>query len=75
MIIKAKFYVSSITIHANAGGKNIELRPVSGSEENRVFWEATPSGRFEMFVRAGEAADAFVPGDEILIDFHIREKV
>lgn len=70
MNVRAKFYVYSVT-RTTGGSVNVQLQPVtSGSEENKSFWQYTPSGKLEMNMNAGvAAADAFEPGQEYYIDF------
>ena len=47
----AKFNVAEITNYGNGGGTKVVLMPVTtGSEENKSFWNYTPSGRIEMHI-------------------------
>lgn len=72
-MVRAKFVVQSVTEFAPAGVKrsgSVVLTPVtSGSEENKTFWEYTPSGRLEMQITNGAALDQFKPGQQYYIDF------
>lgn len=46
---RVKFNVSEITNFGNGGGTRVVLLPViNNSEENKSFWEHTPSGRIEI---------------------------
>lgn len=69
-MLRAKFYVSSIKRFSSMNwGTQIELQPVtSGSDENKAFFNATPSGKIELTVKA-DVADALVLGQEYYIDF------
>lgn len=50
-------------------GHNIVLEPViGGSEENKSFWNWTPSGRLEFSTINDKAAEMFVEGDEYYVD-------
>lgn len=63
-MVRAKF-----KCRANEGGQ-IGLEPVhSGSEENKEFFQATPSGVISMGIVNESAAAAFVPGAEHYVDF------
>lgn len=78
-IVQAKFYVSEISQYGHPGNKNtgkrIKMMPVtSGSEENKAFWAATPTGSIEMTIKPSDVADQFEIGQEILIDFHLPDK-
>jgi hypothetical protein len=67
--MRAKFLVESVTNHAG-GGNTVNLRPVNtGSEENKSFWQYTPSGKLEMFINNPNAANFFQPGAEYYLDF------
>jgi len=51
MKTRAKFNVAEITNYGNGGGTKVVLMPVTtGSEENKSFWNYTPSGRIEMHI-------------------------
>jgi len=54
--VRAKFNVASITNYGNGGGTRVVLMPViSGSEENKSFWNYTPSGQIEMHINNPDA--------------------
>lgn len=54
--IRAKFNVAEITKFGNGGGTRVVLTPViTGSEENKAFWEHTPSGTIEMHISNPDA--------------------
>lgn len=74
MTIRAKFKVQSITRHANWNGpgelQSIKLNPVtSGSDENKVFYAATPAGNIELSVVPKDVGDRFNIGQEFYVDF------
>lgn len=74
MPIRAKFKVISITRQAywNGGGEmqTIKLQPVtSGSEENRQFYAATPSGEINLSVVPVDIGKQFDIGGEYYVDF------
>ena len=74
MTVRAKFKVQSITEskHWDSTKGNlftIAMHPVSsGSEENKVFFEATPSGEIKMAVQ-NEVGRMFPVGAEFYVDF------
>ena len=75
MKVRAKFYVQSIayTKHwdkAKGHIATIELCPVAGtSDENRAFFDATPTGYIKLGTVNQDAAAAFELGTEYYIDF------
>lgn len=70
MRVRAKFYVAGVFRTAEGPTKVNLLPVVSGSDENRSFWEATPSGSIELYISAGRpAADVFHAGEEYYVDF------
>jgi hypothetical protein len=79
MRIRAKFTVSSVTRYQ--GGVRLEMAPVMGTyvdgkyvpeTENSRFWDASPSGRFEICVQEKMPAYAEIvalkPGDAYYLD-------
>jgi len=70
MAVVAKFYVTSIELFGWA--TKVKMQPVTkGSEENKEFWAATPSGSIEMTIKNETAAERFKPGQEMLITFDV----
>ena len=74
MTIRAKFLVQSITTTKRWNGPGhigtVKLSPVSsGSEENKKFYEATPSGSIEIGTINAEALAKFEIGKEFYVDF------
>jgi hypothetical protein len=75
MSVRAKFIVNSITRtkhwDANKGEvQTIKLMPVtSGSDENKSFYAATPSGTIELGTVNEEAAKQFELGKAYYVDF------
>lgn len=68
-MIRAKFNVAEITKFGNGGGAKVILNPVMGnSEENKQFWEYTPSGKIELHITNQKAIDEFDFG-EYYVDF------
>lgn len=54
--VRAKFNVSEITQYGNGGGRKVVLMPVIGnSEENKEFWQHTPSGQIELHITNPDA--------------------
>jgi len=72
--VRCKFVCKSITESAHwdkqkPNLKAIKFEPVtSGSEENKSFFAATPSGTLEFATVNHEAAASFVVGQEYYID-------
>jgi hypothetical protein len=68
---RAKFKCKVVTIYEDS--KEISLSAVTGSsEENKNFWNYTPSGELKMQID-GPASEMFVPGKEYYIDFSVCE--
>ena len=76
-MVRAKFYVSSITQYAY-GDTEIKLSPVYSDDENhenKRFWDATPSGEITLNITTRDlskndvAVREFVLGQEYYIDF------
>ena len=54
--IRSKFNVAEITKFGNGGGTKVTLFPViNQSEENKSFWDATPSGKIELNISNPDA--------------------
>lgn len=85
MPVIAKFKVNSITSRASTKrdehdnvipceSKSIELFPVTfGSEENKRFYSATPSGKIALEVLSEDAANTFEVGAEYYVEFRKAE--
>jgi hypothetical protein len=75
MSVRAKFVVTSITRTkgwaANGGEvQTIRLSPVtSGSDENKSFFAATPSGQIELGIVNADAVKEFDLGAEMYVEF------
>ena len=74
MSIRAKFLVDAIEQRLQYNGSvrhTVKMSPVSGndSDENRKFWEATPSGKLEIGHARAEGAAQFEIGAEYYVDF------
>ena len=68
-MVRAKFNVAEITKYGNGGGGKVVLNAVLGhSEENKKFWQYTPSGKIEIWIDNPEAFKAFEFG-EYYVDF------
>jgi hypothetical protein len=74
-MVRAKFVVQSITRQNHwdrAKGEihTIKLQPVTGgSDENKEFYAATPSGGIELGTVNGDAGKQFELGGEYYVDF------
>ena len=82
-MVRAKFYVATVTLFQSpAGSGSVTLRPVykyqqgvngNACEENRQFWEATPSGEITMSITNPPGfepfVDAFHAGKPFYVDF------
>lgn len=70
MPVRAKFKVVRNDPQANGEGCRIVLEAVaSGSAENESFFRYTPSGQLTMSIVNPAAAEMFVEGHEIYLDF------
>lgn len=74
MTVRAKFKVHSITTSARWNGPGhmgtVKLMPVNGgSEENKKFYEASPSGQIELGTINEQALAQFGIGQEFYVDF------
>lgn len=77
MAVRAKFYVGKVAkFRANNSqgqpgfGYEVTMHPVtSGSEEDKAFWQATPSGELRMSILNPIAGEQFEPGDTYYLDF------
>ncbi len=75
MVVRAKFYVQSITWTKHWDKQKghvatIELCPVTGgSDENKAFFDATPTGNIKVGTVNEKAAAAFELGKEYYVDF------
>lgn len=68
MTVRAKFRVESKKQHTS--GFEVMLYPVtSGSDENKKFYQYTPSGSMTIGTINEEAAARFIVGREYYIDF------
>lgn len=74
-MIRAKFYVSEKGFYGGQGtgrhGGYVKLRPVYSNnpeDENKAFWEATPSGEITMSIKSS-ALDMFEEGKTYYVDF------
>lgn len=72
MIVKAKFFCSSVSkTVSNSRGPIFQYTykfhaVYNNSEENKKYWEATPSGVIEL---TGMRDDLFEPGKEYYLEF------
>lgn len=72
--VRAKFKVISITRQQGWSGhkevQSVKLQPVGGgSDENKAFYAATPSGSIELSVVNETVGRHFDIGDEFYVDF------
>lgn len=73
-MVRAKFKVWSVKQHIDKDGAvtgiDVELGAVtSGSEENKAFWQYTPSGQIKMTITNPAVFDFFRPDMEFYSDF------
>lgn len=63
MEIKAKFTVTQVT-HFDGGSANITLEPRYSKSipEDQAFYNATPNGKFEMYVNNPAVIEQMKPG-------------
>lgn len=80
MRTRAKFQCQRIEEIRYAGFKQnkVVFTPVipqnsTGAEEDKSFWEATPSGEISLVVNAEAASTMFVPGKKYYVDFSEAE--
>lgn len=82
MAVRAKFNVTKVAKMKwgtdaqgrKATGYEITMQPVTGgTEEDRAFWQATPSGEIRMSVLNAAAGEQFEPGDTYYVDFQKAE--
>lgn len=68
-VTRCKFKCDRVTEHAG-GNRDVHMTPVmSGSEENKSFWAASPGGEFRLnWVNPNVR---FVPGKEYYIDISL----
>lgn len=73
MITRAKFTCDRITTYKH-GLREVVMSPVMGAgcEENKKFWEYTPSGEIKINI-TGKCASNFVVGADYYIDFTLIE--
>lgn len=74
MAVRAKFKVSWVEDMKGKDGavtsRAVTLLPVtSDSEENRTFWEATPSGSLNMTITNRAAFEQFARDQVFYLDF------
>lgn len=75
MAVRAKFIVSKVAkmrTHNTQSplGYEVTMHPVTGgSDEDKAFWQATPSGELRMSVLNPDAGQQFEPGDAYYLDF------
>jgi hypothetical protein len=75
MAVRAKFIVNSIERkkhwdHTKGETQTIKLTPVtSGSEENKAFYDATPSGSIDLMLLNEDAGKQLELGKEYYVDF------
>jgi len=67
--VRAKFKVDSMVGFQH--GASIQMTPVYSTDpdhENKQFWDATPSGSFQMWVNNPDCISHLHPGQEVYID-------
>lgn len=70
MAVRAKFTVTQVTTY-HGGNATITMEPRYDSSipEDQRFYEATPTGKFEMYVSNPAAIEQFKPGKVFYADF------
>lgn len=72
-MVRAKFKLQSFTTSLDHTGKELRtltFYPVtSGSDENKAFWQYTPSGKIELGTVNPDAWSKFELGKEYFLDF------
>lgn len=70
MKVRGKFIVDQV-VHTQYAAKTVSLRAIcdESSDENMRFSKATPSGTIVMAVDNPSAAEQFVPGKAVYVDF------
>jgi hypothetical protein len=73
-MVRAKFRVNAVQRNSPAS-ETVYLHPVySGSDENKGFWEATPSGSIMMTINNPGGIGFFQDGKEYYIDFRAADQ-
>lgn len=68
-MVRAKFKVSRVVPHGE-GVRQVFFDPViDGSEENKSFWQFTPSGQIMLWITNPAAFEQFEVGKEHYVDF------
>lgn len=71
-MIRAKFTCQQNILNHETQIAEIILHPVTSNpptEENLVFWKATPAGRIELQITNPEASAQFTVGSDYYVDF------
>lgn len=69
--VRAKFFVKKVEYYAE-NSRQVVLAAVYSQDpnhENKMFWDATPSGEITMVINNPRAGAFFQPGQEYYIDF------
>lgn len=67
--VKAKFNVSELTRYGNGGGGKVVMNAViANTEENKQFWENTPSGTITLHVDNEKAFEQFEGMGEFYVE-------
>lgn len=83
MRVRAKFYISEITMQPGQGGGRVKMGAVSRGTRNADWAAATPSGEISMFINNPKAFEQFLAmveqnqktgrAPEIYVDFAAAE--
>lgn len=68
-MVRAKFRVTGKESFGDNGTRVTLLPVVDGSEENKEFFRWTPGGSISLDTVNDAAAEQFVPGAEVYVDF------
>ena len=73
MTTRAKFICQSHNISKYQGGESVKIILTAvtayNSQDDKPFWDATPSGTIEIQVANKEAQKLFEPGKKYSVDF------
>jgi hypothetical protein len=70
MSVKAKFVVTRVFYYPDSANTEVHMQAVVGpTDENKAFWNATPSGTIQMNITNKDAAVHFVLEREFYVDF------
>lgn len=71
MSVISKFKCTAVSTPGESGSVQVELNAITGtkSEENKAFWQATPSGSISLSITNPDAFNQFEAGEEYYVTF------